>query len=198
VPRSDLAKTDDQCLLLVRKWHTDLQHPEHLSDTDYASFLWYCTEFFLDRETLWRKDSQGAHKIVTVPNKQMEIMRNVHDEVGHKGFYPTRALVWEQFWWPHLQADIVWFICTCHLCQIQQMRQVLIPLIVATPAPLFTKIYVDTMHMLLSAGYKYIVQGCCSLTQYPEFRKLRAETVKKLLVIGYLKIFYVIGVHFKR
>jgi hypothetical protein len=34
--------------------------------------------------------------------------------------------------------------------------------------------------MLPSAGFKYIVQGRCSLTQYPEFRKLRSENAKAL------------------
>jgi transposase InsO family protein len=36
------------------------------------------------------------------------------------------------------------------------------------------------MHLLPSAGFKYIVQGCCSLTQYPEFRKLCSENAKAL------------------
>jgi hypothetical protein len=36
------------------------------------------------------------------------------------------------------------------------------------------------MHLLPSAGFKYIVQGHCSLTQYPEFHKLRSENAKAL------------------
>ena len=31
-----------------------------------------------------------------------------------------------------------------------------------------------------SNGFKYIVQGRCSLTHYPEFHMLRAETAKTL------------------
>jgi hypothetical protein len=51
---------------------------------------------------------------------------------------------------------------------------------VATPAPLFGKLYVDTMHLPKSNGYKYLVQGRCSLCHYPEFRKLRSETAMTL------------------
>ena len=36
------------------------------------------------------------------------------------------------------------------------------------------------MHMPASDGYKYLVQGRCSLTTYPEFRMLRKETAKAL------------------
>jgi hypothetical protein len=40
--------------------------------------------------------------------------------------------------------------------------------------------YADTMHMPKSNGFKYIVQGRCSLTHYVEFRKLRTETAVTL------------------
>jgi hypothetical protein len=38
----------------------------------------------------------------------------------------------------------------------------------------------DTMHLSCSASYTYIVQGQCSLTNYPEFCMLRKETVQTL------------------
>jgi hypothetical protein len=34
--------------------------------------------------------------------------------------------------------------------------------------------------MLPSGAYKYIVQACCSLSYYPEFHMLRAETARML------------------
>jgi hypothetical protein len=36
------------------------------------------------------------------------------------------------------------------------------------------------MHMLPSRVYKYIVQARCSLSYYPEFHMLRAETTRML------------------
>jgi hypothetical protein len=63
---------------------------------------------------------------------------------------------------------------------LRQTRQVLIPPVVASPAPIFTKAYIDTMHMPPSRAYKYIVQACCSLSYYPEFHMLRAETARTL------------------
>jgi hypothetical protein len=36
------------------------------------------------------------------------------------------------------------------------------------------------MHMPLSGEYKYMVQACCSLSYYPEFHMLRAETARTL------------------
>src|SRR6266849_4764803 len=60
------------------------------------------------------------------------------------------------------------------------MHNILIPLTVTMPVPLFTKMYMDMMHMPPSGGYKFIVQGRCSLTHYPEFRMLRSETAWSL------------------
>jgi hypothetical protein len=176
IPRTDAAQAEDRRITKVRKWLQDLVRPTDLSDAEYSTFIRYATEFFVDSKRLWRKNSQGAHKIVVDKSKRLDILRNCHDFVGHKGFYPTRAHLGERFWWPHVQADIHWFVKTCHLCQLRQNRQILIPPVVATPAPIFAKIYIDTMHLPSSGGYKLIVQGRCSLTQYPEFRMLRRET----------------------
>jgi hypothetical protein len=91
-----------------------------------------------------------------------------------------RAIIVKHYWWPFMGHDIVWYVKTCHICQSQQTCQVLIPPIVATPVPLFTKMYMDTMHLPRSGGYAYIVQGHCSLTGYPEFRMLCKETAQSI------------------
>lgn len=59
----------------------------------------------------------------------------------------------------------------------------------AIPAPLFTKMYMDTMHLPRSAGLAYIVQGRCSLTYVttpnstPSLKKPR-----ELSATGYFKM----------
>ena len=103
-----------------------------------------------------------------------------HNDAGHRGFYPTNALAAERYWWPFMGRDIAWFVRTCHICQTRQIRNIAIPPVVATPAPLFAKMYMHTMHLPCSGGFNYIVQGRCLLTHYPEFRMLRKETVQAL------------------
>jgi hypothetical protein len=51
---------------------------------------------------------------------------------------------------------------------------------VSTPAPIFAKAYIDTMHMPPSGSFRYIVQAQYSLSYYPEFKMFRAETAKNL------------------
>jgi hypothetical protein len=180
IPRTLKAQSNDTRLVKVRQWLETLTRPADLSDVDFANFVHYAMHFFVTDDRLWRKDEQGRHKLVATPLSHFAIMRAAHDNLTHKGFYATNALVAEHFWWPAMHADLVWFIRTCHLCQLRQMRNILIPPVVANPVPLFTKIYVNTMHLPKSNGYKYLVQGRCSLTHYIEFRKLRTETAMTL------------------
>jgi hypothetical protein len=180
VPRNAAAVRADKKLAMIHDWLTFLERPEGLSDQDYAALIRQASRFFLDEHILWKRDPQGAHKRVLYRHRRVEAINAGHDDAGHRGFYATRAIIVERYWWPFMAQDIAWYVKTCHICQSRQTRQVLIPPIVATPAPLFTKMYMDTMHLPRSGGFAYIVQGRCSLTGYPEFRMLRKETAQSL------------------
>ena len=184
IPRSELAIAADEKLFAVKSWHATLEWPAgltKLTDSEYKSFLRYCTEFFVAEDgRLWRKDPKGNHKVVVSEDRRLFLISAAHDDLGHHGFYATNALLMERYWWPQMAHDISWFIRSCHLCQLRKTQHVLIPPTVAMPAPLFSKVYMDTMHLTPSSGYKYIVQGRCSLTHWPEWEMLRTETAKSL------------------
>jgi hypothetical protein len=63
-PQSVQAKIDDSHLLKVFQWLQDLRRPDNLSDTEYATFVQYCMDFFVDNNRLWSKNSHDAHKLV--------------------------------------------------------------------------------------------------------------------------------------
>jgi hypothetical protein len=67
--RSAQAKVDDSRLLKVFQWLQDLRQPDGLSDAEYTTFMWYCTDFFIDDNQLWHKDSHGVHKLVISPGR---------------------------------------------------------------------------------------------------------------------------------
>ena len=180
VPRSDTAKATDDKLFKVRSWLETLERPPSMKDTEYKTFMRYCTEFFVSDGRLWRKDSKGHHKVVVAQERRLFLVSSAHNDVGHHGFYATNALLVERYWWPGMAQDIAWFIQTCHLCQLRKTQQIAIPPVVAQPAPLFSKVYMDTMHLTPSSGYKYIVQARCSLTHWPEWEMLRKESAKTI------------------
>jgi hypothetical protein len=180
VPRSAAAAKADETLTKVQPWLETLERPADFTDNAYKTFMRYSTEFFVAHEKLWRKDAKGRHKLVIPKIRRLFLLSAAHNDVGHHGFYATHALLSERYWWPHMAQDISWFILTCHVCQTRKTQQVLIPPIVAMPAPLFSKVYMDTMHMPSSSGYKYIAQGRCSLMYWPEWAMLHKENASSL------------------
>jgi len=186
VPRSDHARKANKCVKLVRKWHTTLLQPESMSDGEYKMFLCYCTEFFKSADRLWRKDHKGEHKLVV---SQVFILTSAHGDTGHHSFFAMNALITLRYWGPFMGNNIAWFVKTCQICKMQKTQNLLIPPTVATPVPLFAKIYIETMHMLPSSGFKYIIQGRCSITHWPEFdllRKENASTISKWLIQNFI------------
>ena len=180
VLHSDKLRKANDRLHRVREWFASIRRPDDISDKVYAAFLRYCAHFFMKDDRLWRKDPQGHHKLVIEPNKHPVILVSAHDEAGHHRDFATHTQIVDRFWWPNLAANVAWCVETCHLCQLHQTRNILIPLVIATPTPLFTKMYMDTMHLLKSSGFKYLVQGRCSLMHYPEYRVLHTKTAKTI------------------
>ncbi|CDO72748.1 hypothetical protein BN946_scf184990.g31 [Trametes cinnabarina] len=151
-----------------------------LSDTEYTTFVRYAQNFFSDDRKLWRKSTDGAHKLVVWPEKRLDILRAAHDCLGHRGQYATSQFVSERFWWPTMQEDVAWYVRTCHLCQVRQHRKVLIPPTVALPGGLGMRWYIDSMKMPASNGYRIIVVARCSVSAWPEWRMLRTENDRTL------------------
>jgi hypothetical protein len=179
-PRTEAATLADRRLEMAHDWLISMERPDGITDHEFSLIIRYAANFFVSDGILWRRDPQGAHKRVLYSEQRTEAMAAAHDDTGHRGFYATNALISERYWWPFIGRDVAWYVRTCHLCQLRQTRQIAIPPVVATPAPLFAKMYMDTMHLPRSNGFSYIVQGRCSLTHYPEFRMLRRETAQAI------------------
>ena len=180
VPRLAKSQKMDERLRALRDWFITMQCPDNITDAAYTALIRYSMRFFAKDSRLWKKDAQGHHKVVINPSKRLPMLAAVHDNLGHHGDYVTRSHLTDRFWWPDMPANIAWFVKTCHVCQLRQTRNILIPPVVTTPTPLFAKMYMDTMHLPKSGGFKYLVQGRCSLTHFPEYRSLRAETGKTI------------------
>ena len=180
MPYSEHARKADKRLQQVAEWLRTLQRPEGVKEANYATFIKYAQGFFRDGERVWKKDSQGAHKLVVWREKRLDILRAAHDELGHRGRYATLQHIAERFWWPTLGEDTTWYVQTCHICQTRQHRKVLIPPVVAKPGGLCVKWYIDTMKMPASGGFNIIVVARCSVSAWPEWRMLRVENDKTL------------------
>lgn len=180
IPRSDAQDKADHRLNTVVDLLRSPRRPTGMNDQDFKRLIRYAQEFFMKGNVVWRKNSHGFHKVVIPPNRRLGLIIQAHDFVGHRGLYPTRSHLIVRFWWPHIQADVKWFVDSCHICQTRQTQKINIPPVVAMPAPLFGKAYIDTMVMPRAGGFRYVVHARCSLSSYPEARMLRTENHETL------------------
>src|SRR5271154_1589277 len=151
-----------------------------MNDEAYRRFLRSVSDFFILDGQLWRKQTSSRHQIVILPARRLGLIKQAHDDLGHKMYFMVRNRMRDRFWWPSIDNDIKWYLRTCHICQTRQLQKVIIPPTVPEPARLFRCVHIDTMHMPKASGYSLIVHARCSLSGYPEARPLRRQTARTL------------------
>ena len=180
IPRSEKALIRDEKLKAIKEFLNAPVDMSAMPSSDQRRFIKSVSEFFVSEGKLWRKDKQGRHKLVIWGDKRLELIRQAHDELGHKGVFTVTKRLEERFWWPYMALDVKWFVQTCHECQVRLVKKIIIPPTVAAPAGLFRKVYIDTMLMPKAKGYRYIIHARCSLTSYPEWTMVRNENFKTI------------------
>ena len=118
VPQSPKAVASDYQVQLVKQWLSNFKQPPGLNNKALASFIRYATSFFLSNSKLWQCNHNGEHKLFIPTKSQLCILHAMHDNLGHCSLFATRAALLEHFWWPQVAANITWYICSCHICQV--------------------------------------------------------------------------------
>jgi len=189
-PQNEKTIQADDELMLIRHYLSDPHPPSNLHGDMLTCFVCRTTRFALANGHLWRWQPDRCHQLCIMPPLRFSLVHNAHDGLGHKGFYSTCRTLLNRFWWPLLDSNVKWYVDTCHQCQLHQTVQVHIPPTIASPVPLFCKVYIDTMFMPLALGFCYIVQAQCSLTTWPEWRTLQTETGHTLGTFIFEEILY--------
>ena len=179
--RSKTAKLQDERMPLIKEWltHPFVKNPS-LDDREYRKLVRAATHFFLTEDgRLYRRGIDSAHKLVVDQSQRMYLMKASHDSLGHRGFYATKSLIGERFWWPEMESDISWYCKTCDICQKRQKLLVKIPPIITHTPSIFQVLHADTMHMApKSNGYSHIIHGRCGMTSWMEGRPVKGENGK--------------------
>ena len=181
--RTKEGKLQDERIPLIRKWLSDpFASNPGLDDRAYKNLVRAATHFFLSKEgRLYRRGLDSRHKLVVDKKQRMYLIKASHDNLGHRGFYATKTLVAERFWWPEMERDINWYVKTCDLCQRRQKLLVKIPPVVTHTPSIFQVLHADTMHMSpKSNGCGHIIHGRCGMTSWMEGRAVKEENGKAI------------------
>ena len=121
--RSESAKRLEDRLIKVRELLAvrGAGRLETLS-AEQASLVRTSSHYWLDKEDsrLYKKNTENnGLQLVVVEENRMCLLKSCHDDMGHRGAYATGKLLQQRFWWPGIEEDVIWYVRTCHLCQIR-------------------------------------------------------------------------------
>ena len=134
--------------------------PDHFNDKMNVRLVKLAKRFIRYKGKTYRRAVQSQHRLYVEKRYRMYMMTAVHDYTGHRGFFSTKSLLTQRFWWPEMERDIKWFVKTCGVCQERQLQLIRIPPRATHTPSIFEILHVDIMHMTpASNGCKYIVHG---------------------------------------
>ena len=150
--------------------------PKGFSDKRMKKLQRLSSRCLLYKGWLYKRGRESQHRLYVSKERRTYMMTAAHDHNGHRGFFATRALLTQRFWWPEMEKDINQFVKTCHPCQERQKQLVRIPPTKTHTPSIFEVLHADVMHMTpASNGHKYIAHGRDGLMSYAEARALKQE-----------------------
>ena len=96
IPRSAKAKNTE-----LKKIMDFLMNPlqrDGMEAEELKVLIRKASGFFVADERLWKKDFRAKHKLVVDEEKQLDLLRQAHDDLSHKGIFTTRTWILERFW----------------------------------------------------------------------------------------------------
>jgi transposase InsO family protein len=174
--------TQENILTQIHHFLNTLETPIFETVQKKRRFIAKAGEFFVKDNRLYKRNGDRPPlTVIRTPEQKLSILNLAHEGTGHRGIYAVTELIRQRYFWPYFRADIYHHIKSCHDCQIRSLKRTELPLTISAPTTLFTKIYVDIMHMPESADkYKYIVAARDDLSGTCEARALQHATSSEL------------------
>ena len=122
-----VAKDKDGELHLIKWYLREKKKPKEVDEKKWRRFVTKASKFFLKDDKLWKKQPEGRHQRVPDKERRYGLVKEAHDDLGHKGVFSVLARLRDRFWWPRMGEDNKWYVQTCHECQVRQMKKIHIP-----------------------------------------------------------------------
>jgi hypothetical protein len=82
------------------------------------SFIQTTQKYFIYENALWRRTNDVPRRVILNKEERKEILREAHNESGHRGRDPTYRKVADFYFWPNILAQVALHCRTCRRCQL--------------------------------------------------------------------------------
>lgn len=154
-----------------------LARPERMSTSEFRKFRQHALNFFVRRGHLFRRASKRnpARRVVDGDERREMILKELHDDSGHRGREATYRRVADRYWWNQLWEDVRRYIKTCYECQLRdstRMHEEMYPTWVDRR---WEVVSVDVVHMPKSRGFHFLVQARSNFSGWLESRAIKSN-----------------------
>jgi hypothetical protein len=169
--------------LMIGEYLETLERPAGLTDSEYQQLQRKAYTFFVLDGYLFKRGQrldQPPRRVIGRPDQRGEVLRELHEETGHRGQQETFAHVTRRYQWKGMYEDCQRFVETCVECQRRAKIRWEEPLHPTWTTTVWEKVGLDVVHMPNSGGYQYIVFARDDLSGWVEGRALTAANSKNV------------------
>jgi hypothetical protein len=163
--------------LMLGQYLETLRRPDGLNDAQYQQLRKKARRFFVRDGYLFkrgRKRGFPPRRVVGTQDQRLEVIRELHDEIGHRGKQSTYDHVSRRYQWKNMYADVEKWVKTCERCQRRARNRYEEPLHPTWSTIVWEKIGVDVVYMPWDPGGGYIVFARDDLSGWVEARAINA------------------------
>ena len=166
--------------LAIARYLSTLRKPADLDRKEFRSFKAKALRFQVRDGTLYRRQTKNApqRRVVERTEDQQEILKALHNDLGHKGREATYRKVADRYWWDNCYRNVETYLLSCPECQKRAGDRVEEPLYATWTTALWEKVGVDIVYMPRVQNKKYLVVARDDLSGWVEARALEANTAK--------------------
>ena len=162
--------------LMLGRYLSTMQRPDGLMDLEYQRLRKKSKSFFIRDGYLYKKGKRSAvpRRVVGLWDQKLEIMKEVHDEIGHRGRGATFEQVKRRYQWKGMFADIDDWVKSCEECQKRTQIRYEEGLHPTWSVLVWDKIGVDIVYMPVSNEGSFLVLARDDLSGWVEGRAIDA------------------------
>lgn len=162
----------------IARFLTTFERPADMTTKEYRLFKAKALRYQVQNKELFRRAGKRTPQTRVIDSEDLrnEVIRRLHDEMGHKGRESTYRRVADRYYWETCYKDVKAYCKSCEECQRRQDRLQEEPLYPTWTTALWTKIGLDVVHMPPCQGKHYLVVARCDFSGWVEARALTAAT----------------------
>ena len=174
-------QAEEEELIMILQYLVTHQDPKMKRPQDLDRFKQKTAQFYLQGVHMYRRRPGLPSQVVIFNGKRrQEILWELHEDSGHHGVWAVAKQTTLRYYWPGIQEDIKQHIRSCHPCQLRSTKKMHLPITMSHPPRLFSKVYLDVMHMPKARKKQWLVACRDDLSGKTECKALMRDRAKAI------------------